>query len=86
VRADTIVQTQLLMAQAISAIAEHIEGATGYAITPVTFAQRPAAPARGMIACITDSSVATWGGVIAGGGTNCVLGFYNGANWTVMAA
>jgi hypothetical protein len=54
-------------------------------LTGVAFAGLPAA-ALGMMAVITDSSTATWGATIAGGGTNRVLAFHNGTNWTVMAA
>ena len=89
-RADTIVQSQLQIAQAISALAKHMEGATGYALTPVSSAQLPRSPTLGMIACITDSTVNHWGGNIAvgggvSGGPYTVLGFYNGTHWTVMA-
>jgi hypothetical protein len=52
---------------------------------PVTFAGLPAVPSEGMTAPITDSTVNTWGSVIAGGGTNHVLGYYNGTAWTVAA-
>lgn len=84
-RADALIQTQLLMAQAIQAIAESVEGSTGYALTPVVFAKLPAAPGRGMISCILDSPVTT-GAVTVGGGTNTVLAFYNGTGWKVFAA
>lgn len=52
----------------------------------VTFANLPASPAAGMFAYVTDSTVNTWGSTIAGGGTNKVLGWYNGTNWTVIGA
>lgn len=51
---------------------------------PDTFANLPATPQEGMIRSITDSSTATWGAVIAGGGANRVLAYYNNANWTVI--
>lgn len=38
----------------------------------------------GMKALITDSTVNTWGTIIAGGGANTVLAFFNGTNWTVF--
>jgi hypothetical protein len=57
-------------------------GATKIA-TPDTFANLPAAPAEGMLASVTDSNTATWRATIAGGGTNHVLAYYNGTNWTV---
>jgi hypothetical protein len=40
----------------------------------------------GMQANITDSNTAAFGVAIAGGGTNYVLGRFNGTNWTVMGA
>ena len=85
-RGDQIVQSQLLMAQAISALAEHIEGSTGFILDPIAFAQLPAVPTPGMIGCVTDSTVTTWGAVITGGGTQTVLAFYNGTHWTVFGA
>lgn len=39
---------------------------------------------RGMLAHINDSSTSTWGDTITGGGSDTVLAFYNGSNWTVM--
>jgi hypothetical protein len=51
---------------------------------PVTFANLPQ-PVTGMIAVVTDSTVNTWGAVVAGGGANLVGAFYNGTNWTVCA-
>ena len=49
----------------------------------VAFASVPATPVEGMLVAITDSSTATWGATITGGGANHVLGYYNGTNWTV---
>lgn len=40
-------------------------------------------PSLGMTVVISDSNTATWGATIAGGGTDEVLAFYNGTNWTV---
>jgi hypothetical protein len=34
---------------------------------------------------VTDSSTNTWGATISGGGSNHVLAYYNGSNWTVAA-
>lgn len=84
-RGDALVQNQRLMAQAVFALADHIEQATGYQLTPLAFVDLPVAE-RGQIACISDSTVNTSGDVIAGGGTNTVLGFYDGANWKVSGA
>jgi hypothetical protein len=52
---------------------------------PVKFAQLPGSALIGATAIITDSTTATWGATIAGGGANQVLGFWNGAHWTVAA-
>lgn len=49
----------------------------------VTFANRPATPVEGMLVTFTDSTVSARDAVIAGGGANHVLGYYNGANWIV---
>jgi hypothetical protein len=51
----------------------------------VTVANLPASPAEGMVVAVTDSNVNTWGSTIAGSGTNHVLAYYNGTNWTVAA-
>ena len=85
-RADALVNTELLTAQAIGALAEHIGNSTGYALTPVAFANLPMSPAAGMLACVNDSTVNTWGAVVVGSGTETVLAFYNGTHWTVAGA
>jgi hypothetical protein len=82
-RGDALVARQRLMAQAVYALADHIEQATGYALVPVTFANLPAV-APGLIACVSNSTVNAWGSVIAGGGSFTVLAFCNGTNWTVV--
>lgn len=60
--------------------AKYLEG------NPVTFANLPTSPREGMMVPVTDSNTATWGATIAGGGSNHVLAYYNGTNWTVAAA
>jgi hypothetical protein len=52
-----------------------------------TFANYPTcgSTTQGMSAVITDSRVNTWGSTITGGGSNHVLGFCDGSNWTVAA-
>ena len=82
-RADILIQTQRLLAEAIFALADHLANSTGFALTPVVFAELPATPGVGMLACVSDSTVTAWGGVIAGGGSNTVLAFYNGTDWVV---
>lgn len=52
----------------------------------VAFASLPAAPVEGMLVPVTNSTTATWGATIAGGGANHVLAYYNGTNWTVAGA
>lgn len=57
-----------------------------------TFANLPAANStvnnalvnRGKIAIVTDSTVNTFGAIVAGGGANVVLCWSNGTNWTVI--
>ncbi len=51
--------------------------------TAVAFASLPAAPVEGMLVGVTNSNTAIWGATIAGGGTDHVLAYYNGTNWTV---
>jgi hypothetical protein len=52
---------------------------------PTAFASLPT-PISGMTAVISNSSTATWGATIAGGGATTVLAWYNGSNWTVIGA
>jgi hypothetical protein len=40
---------------------------------------------EGSIGAITDSTTNTWGATITGGGTDHVLGYCDGTNWTVAA-
>lgn len=83
-RADALVGTQLLVAQSISALADHLEHSTGYQLTPVSFAKLPANPRVGMIACVSDSNSGAWGNnITVGGGSNFVLAFFDGTNWVV---
>lgn len=49
-----------------------------------TFAQLPPSPAGGMTAYISDSSTASAGAVISGGGANDVYAWYDGSDWRVM--
>jgi Pectate lyase superfamily protein len=52
---------------------------------PVALGSAPAcsSSSEGSTQAITDSTTATWGATIAGGGTNHVLGYCDGTNWTV---
>lgn len=59
-------------------------GTTAMRFIPVAFAARPTTPLEGTCCYFNDSTVATWGSVIAGGGVNHVLGVFKGANWTVF--
>jgi hypothetical protein len=52
--------------------------------TAKTFATLPSSPVAGMQAYITDCNTATWGANAAGGGSNKVMVWYNGTNWTVI--
>ena len=51
----------------------------------VTFVNVPNPPVEGMVVAVTDSTTSNWGETIQGGGTNHVLAYYNGTNWTVAA-
>lgn len=55
---------------------------------PTTFASLPAASSalEGTMRPVTDSTTATWGATITGGGAHHVLAYCNGAAWTVAAA
>jgi hypothetical protein len=59
--------------------------ARGLRSNAVTFANAIASPVEGTLQAFTDSTTATWGATITGGGSNHVLGYYNGTNWTVAA-
>lgn len=53
--------------------------------TAYTFATLPSSPSVGRVARVTDSTVTTWSTAITtGGGSNNVLCWYNGTNWTVI--
>ena len=54
-------------------------------VEPVVFSALPAAGSsiEGAVAAVTDSTTNTWGTTIAGGGTNHVLAYCDGTNWTV---
>lgn len=53
---------------------------------PVAFASAPACSStiEGSMQAISDSTTATWGATITGGGTNHVLAYCDGTAWTVM--
>jgi hypothetical protein len=59
-------------------------GALG--LDALTYATLPSAPYAGQICYITNSNTATWGATAAAGGSNKVLVWYNGTNWTVFGA
>lgn len=53
----------------------------------VAFSALPAASmsTMGQLMVVTDSMTTVWGAVITGGGTDTVLAFCNGSDWTVCA-
>jgi hypothetical protein len=53
-------------------------------LTAKTFATLPSNPVAGMQAYITDCDTTTWGANAAGAGSNKVMVWYNGTNWTVI--
>jgi hypothetical protein len=52
-------------------------------LTPVTFATAPTA-SEGDVMYFTDSNTNAHGATIASGGTNHVVGLYNGSAWVVF--
>lgn len=62
-----------------------VKTAAQFTTTPVKFAALPAAASSlGMVRAVSDSNTIVWGATIAGGGTNKVLAWSNGAHWTVI--
>ena len=56
-------------------------------LVPALFATLPAASGvEGTLAAVTDSTTAVWGATITGGGTDHVLAYSDGTNWTVAAS
>jgi len=51
---------------------------------PVPFAGLPSDPTIGTRRIITDSNTTTWGATVAAGGSDTVLAWFNGTNWTVI--
>ena len=85
-RGDALVQNQRLLTQAVMAIANDLTNAVGLQFGSLAFAKLPATPQVGMVFCITDSTVNTWGSTVAGGGSFTVLAWYNGTAWKVIGA
>jgi hypothetical protein len=54
-------------------------------LSPGIFSALPACASgtEGTLAAVTDSTTATYGATITGSGTNHVLAYCNGTNWTV---
>lgn len=52
----------------------------------ITYANRPGGPVVGEMCNFSDSTVSAIGATIAGGGSNHILGRWNGTNWTVVGA
>lgn len=50
----------------------------------VAFSSAIGSPAEGTLQAFTDSTTSTPGATITGGGSNHVLGYYNGTNWKVV--
>lgn len=49
-----------------------------------TYALRPASPSEGALVCFTDATSASHGSIVAGGGANHVLAYFNGTSWLVV--
>jgi hypothetical protein len=65
-------------------ILDHQQSRGNLLVPPLTFATLPSSPMAGMQRYITDCNTVVWGANAAGGSTNKVMVWYNGANWTVM--
>jgi len=52
-----------------------------------TFSTLPAAASgiEGSVAVVTDSTTVVWGATVTGGGSNHILAYCDGTNWTVAA-
>ncbi|HEX3941376.1 MAG TPA: hypothetical protein VHX11_07840 [Acidobacteriaceae bacterium] len=63
------------------------QSAAGYQSTAAAFANLPACASglEGSTRAITDSTTNTWGDTITGSGSDHVLGYCDGTNWTVAA-
>jgi hypothetical protein len=59
---------------------------TALSMIPIAFISAPNPPLEGMLVNFVDSSTATWGATVTGGGSNHVLARYNGTRWTVVGA
>lgn len=57
----------------------------GMQLVPTTYSGLPAVPIEGTICAVTDSNTAVWGATAAGSGSNHVLLYWDGSNWTVFA-
>jgi hypothetical protein len=55
----------------------------GLVSSPVAFASRIGSPVEGTQQAFTDSTTNVSGATITGGGSNHILGYYNGTNWIV---
>jgi hypothetical protein len=72
---------------------DHSNAANGGAIAntsfagPVPFASLPACSSsiEGSRGAVSDSTANTWGATVTGGGSNHILAYCDGANWTVAA-
>lgn len=85
--AEHVIENWRLIAQAMNALGDHLDGVIGLQCQPVTVANLPPSPKIGMIACVTDSHNNNWGqeAVTTGlGGPFTVLVWYNGTKWTVI--
>ena len=54
---------------------------------PVTFSALPTcgSASEGSVNPITDSTTATWGATVTGGGSSHILAYCDGTNWTVAS-
>lgn len=64
-------------------VQSRMEFATAPRLTVTTVGDLPGTPLSGMLAVVTDATVTTKNSIVAGGGANSVVVFYDGTNWRI---
>lgn len=64
-------------------VQSRMEFATAPRLTVTTVGNLPVLPLSGMLAVVTDASATTQNSIVAGGGANSVVVFYDGTNWRI---
>lgn len=82
-KVDALAQTQLMLAQAISALAKDVEQSIGLQLSPITYAALPTPAKIGMLVYLGDSNRNGYGQNITASGPYTVLALFDGTNWVV---